>query len=202
MVALAHADCGRGGWGRPNSLRSSQSNLPALFIVFALAGCAVGPDYVPEAAPTPKDFKELKGWKVATPIDHLPRGEWWAFYHDPKLDFLIKQVEISNQTVAAQAAAYEQARALIREAQATLFPTLNAAYSASHVYSGALVSGTGMVINTPQFMPQLSGTWISMYGARFAAKSKATLPPRKPVPPRSIMPSSRRRRCWPLPISI
>ena len=96
--------------------------LPALAIVGTLCGCSVGPDYIPEAAPTPTNFKELKGWKVATPSDHLPRGDWWAFYHDPKLNLLIKQVEISNQTVAAQAAAYEQARAVIREAQASLFP--------------------------------------------------------------------------------
>jgi NodT family efflux transporter outer membrane factor (OMF) lipoprotein len=100
-----------------------------------------------------------EGWKVATPSDQLPRGEWWAFYRDPKLDFLIKQVEISNQTVAAQAAAYEQARALIREAQAALFPTLNAAYSASRSFAGANVSPTGAPTYASTFMPQLSGTW-------------------------------------------
>ena len=87
-----------------------------------MAGCTVGPDYLPEAAPTPTHYKELKGWKVATPSDGPGRGDWWALYHDPKLALLIKQVEISNQTVAANAAAYEQARALIREAQAGTVP--------------------------------------------------------------------------------
>ena len=100
--------------------------LLALALSAALSACAVGPDYIPEAAPVPHTFKEMKGWKFATPIDQLDRGDWWGFYHDPKLAFLLKQVEISNQTVAAQAAAYEQARALIREAQAALFPTLSA----------------------------------------------------------------------------
>ena len=66
-----------------------------------MAGCTVGPDYLPEAAPTPTHYKELKGWKVATPSDSLNRGDWWALYRDPKLALLIKQVEISNQTVAA-----------------------------------------------------------------------------------------------------
>ena len=94
---------------------------PALLLVLALAGCSVGPDYIPEAAPASPTFKELKGWRPATPSDALDRGSWWAFYRDPKLEFLIKQVEISNQTVAAQAAAYEQARALIREAQQPCF---------------------------------------------------------------------------------
>ncbi len=61
----------------------------------------------------------LKGWKLATPSDALDRGDWWAPYRDKKLDFLMRQVEVSNQTVAAQAAAYEEARAVIREAQAS-----------------------------------------------------------------------------------
>jgi hypothetical protein len=54
VIALAHANYGRGGLARPGSLGHTQSNIPALFIVVALAGCAVGPDYVPEAAPTRK----------------------------------------------------------------------------------------------------------------------------------------------------
>src|SRR5271169_7218839 len=112
-------------------------------MMLLLAGCAVGPDYVPEAAPVPNTFKELKGWKVATPSDQLDRGDWWAFYRDPKLAFLLKQVEISNQTVAAQAAAYEQARAIIREAQASLFPTATAGYNATRTRSGAQAGTTG-----------------------------------------------------------
>ena len=117
--------------------------IPALILGLALGGCAVGPDYVPEAAPVSKTFKELKGWRLATPSDALNRGDWWAFYRDPKLSFLIKQVEISNQTVAAQAAAYEQARALIREAQAALFPVLSATYNATRAYNGPGTGGAG-----------------------------------------------------------
>lgn len=134
--------------------------------MFALAGCAVGPDYIPEAAPTPTKFKELKGWKVATPSDALNRGDWWAFYRDPKLAFLIKQVEISNQTVAAQAAAYEQARALIREAQAALFPVLNAAYNATRAYNGPKSGAAGAIATagaagtyTTTFVPGFTGAW-------------------------------------------
>jgi NodT family efflux transporter outer membrane factor (OMF) lipoprotein len=144
----------------------SRALFPALAIVGALCGCSVGPDYVPAAAPTATNFKELKGWKVATPSDHLPRGDWWALYRDPKLDVLIKQVEISNQTVAAQAAAYEQARALIREAQASLFPTLNATYNATRAYSGPGSGAAGAVANATRlgtysstFVPGASATW-------------------------------------------
>jgi NodT family efflux transporter outer membrane factor (OMF) lipoprotein len=140
--------------------------LLALGLLLALAGCAVGPDYVPEAAPAPNTFKELKGWKVATPSDALDRGDWWAFYRDPKLAFLLKQVEISNQTVAAQAAAYEQARALIREAQAGLFPTVSATYNATRAYNGPKTGAAGAIAAaaasgtyTSTFVPGFTGSW-------------------------------------------
>ncbi len=135
-----------------------------------LGGCAVGPDYTAAAAPTPTKYKELKGWKVANPSDGAGRGEWWSLYRDPKLDVLIKQVEISNQTVAANAAAYEQARAIIREGQSTLFPVVTGSYTATRMATGvgALgnntafgpvgIGGTGAVYSTT-FVPQLSATW-------------------------------------------
>ena len=139
---------------------------PALVLALALAGCSVGPDYIPEAAPASPTFKELKGWRPATPSDALDRGSWWAFYRDSKLEFLIKQVEISNQTVAAQAAAYEQARALIREAQATLFPVVNANYNATRAYNGPKTGGAGAIATAARagaysntFAPQFSGSW-------------------------------------------
>jgi NodT family efflux transporter outer membrane factor (OMF) lipoprotein len=142
----------------------------ALTLASALGGCAVGPDYIPEAAPVPKTFKELKGWKVATPSDSLPRGDWWAFYKDANLNVLIKQVEISNQNVAVQAAAYEQARAIIREAQAALFPILSASYTATRSNFGVGASRTAAVTSattvtgqagttTSTFVPGLSGSW-------------------------------------------
>jgi NodT family efflux transporter outer membrane factor (OMF) lipoprotein len=143
---------------RPPLWRAHARVIPFI-LVGALTGCAVGPDYVPEAAPVSPTFKELKGWKVATPSDALPRGEWWTFYHDPKLNVLIKQVEVSNQTVAAQAAAYEQARALIREAQAALFPTLTASYNATRSYSGPAASLAGVGTYSSTFVPGLSATW-------------------------------------------
>ncbi len=137
-----------------------------LLLTCALAACAVGPDYVPPAAPTPTTYKELKGWKVASPGDGPGRSDWWSFYRDPKLAFLIKQVEISNQTVAAAAAAYEQARAVIRQAQAALLPTLTGSYTftrsmtgpaATNTQAGGRVSGSPIYLTT--YSPQLSASW-------------------------------------------
>jgi NodT family efflux transporter outer membrane factor (OMF) lipoprotein len=147
--------------------------LSAPILALVLAACAVGPDYKPAAAPVPTKFKELKGWKLAAPSDALDRGNWWSAYRDSKLDSLLRQVEVSNQTVAMQAAAYEQARAVIREAQAALFPTLTANYNYTRTRTGpnagsggsGLGSGLGLARTTTgatyttTFIPQLSASW-------------------------------------------
>jgi NodT family efflux transporter outer membrane factor (OMF) lipoprotein len=112
----------------------------------ALAGCTVGPDYSRDAAPTPTQYKELKGWKHAEPRDDsVARGDWWRVYRDHGLDELLPQVEISNQTVAAAAASYEEAQAVIREAQSALFPTATAQYTVTRTRTGPQAIGSGSV---------------------------------------------------------
>jgi NodT family efflux transporter outer membrane factor (OMF) lipoprotein len=165
VVALAHAELRRSGSvRRAVRLRACAS---ALLLALALPSCAVGPDYAREPAPVPTTYKELKGWKHATPNDDADRGDWWAPYRDPKLATLLREVEISNQTVAESAAAYEEARATIREAQSSLFPVATAAYGVTRTRSGALAGTTGgSAIGTPlgtryttQYSAPISGSW-------------------------------------------
>jgi NodT family efflux transporter outer membrane factor (OMF) lipoprotein len=148
---------------------SASLNIGALSLTLALTGCTIGPNYSREPAPVPTHFKELKGWKRATPIDDLARGDWWTVYKDGALDTLLPQIEVSNQTVAAAAAAYEQARAVIREAQAALFPTGTAGYNVTRTragpraigrtfIAGAGTGGRGAVYTTTYTVP-ISGTW-------------------------------------------
>ncbi len=96
----------------------------ALALLALLAGCMVGPDYKRPSAPVPADYKE-DGWKAAEPKDALRRDEWWSIYNDPVLDGLERQIDISNQTLKSVEAAYEEARAVVAEAQSGLFPFLS-----------------------------------------------------------------------------
>src|SRR5947209_6048018 len=89
-----------------------------------MTGCVVGPDYVRPTVITPAAYKEVDGWKVAQPHDHVLRGAWWGIFGDPQLNALEAQVSISNQNLAQAEATYRQARALVREAHASYFPTL------------------------------------------------------------------------------
>jgi NodT family efflux transporter outer membrane factor (OMF) lipoprotein len=146
--------------------------LPALL---ALGGCMVGPDYHRPSAPVPASFKELPGWKLADPQDAAPKGPWWQVFGDPVLDGLLRQVEVGNQTLAADEAAYRAAQALVDEARASLFPVLSASAGVTRSSSGgggsaaALTSsgfaGSGSAART-QYSLEGSASWqIDVWGA-------------------------------------
>jgi NodT family efflux transporter outer membrane factor (OMF) lipoprotein len=97
----------------------------ATALAVTLAGCSLTPTYHTPATPEPAAFKELQGWEPAAPADALERGPWWNLFKDPVLSDLVNQVEVSNQNVAAAVAAYAQARALVAEQRASLFPSVS-----------------------------------------------------------------------------
>src|SRR5262249_31111646 len=101
---------------RPESRR--RSCAAPLLVLLALTACSVGPNYVRPTAPVETTYKELEGWKVAEPRDHLPRGPWWERYDDAKLSELVLQVVTANQNLAQAEARYREARALVANAKA------------------------------------------------------------------------------------
>jgi NodT family efflux transporter outer membrane factor (OMF) lipoprotein len=98
--------------------------------LIALTACTVGPDYQKPPAAVPIAYKELDGWKPATPKQAASGEPWWSIYNDPVLDGLERQVDISNQTLKASEAAYRAAQAIVAEARAGFFPTFDLSGSA------------------------------------------------------------------------
>jgi NodT family efflux transporter outer membrane factor (OMF) lipoprotein len=109
----------------------------AALLMLPLAACMVGPDYHRTTAAVPFTYKELKGWKPSEPADELDRGAWWHIYHDPVLNELESQIDISNQNIKAAEAAYRNSQALVGEAEANLFPVLSASPSVTRSGRGA-----------------------------------------------------------------
>jgi len=72
---------------------------------------------------------ETDGWEVAQPSDAALRGKWWEIFGDAQLNALEEKVSISNQNVAAAAANYVAARALVRQARSQYYPVISAAPS-------------------------------------------------------------------------
>ncbi len=95
-----------------------------------LAACAVGPDYHRPVFEAAASYKEEPGWKPSEPSDALSRGPWWTVFQDEHLTELEAKIQISNETVKAAAAAVDQARALVAQAQAGFWPSIGAAVGA------------------------------------------------------------------------
>jgi len=101
---------------------------PALAFTGSLAlltGCAVGPDYVTPTTPQPVSYKEAGTWKEAAPRDDISRGNWYAVFHDPELNKLELQAQVSSQTLRAAVARVSESRALARQSESYFFPTIN-----------------------------------------------------------------------------
>lgn len=120
-------------------------------LAFAISGCAVGPKYVvPTSAESPV-YKEAEGFVVAAPADTLEKGPWWQLFGDPVLNQLAESVEVSNQNIAAAVANYTQARAIVAQQRASLFPTVNLTSSADRN------GGSGNTNNA--YRLAIGGTW-------------------------------------------
>jgi NodT family efflux transporter outer membrane factor (OMF) lipoprotein len=125
----------------------------AVSVMLAAGGCAIGPDYHRPDMPVPANFKEVEGWVKAAPADHINRGAWWQVFNDPILNDLAAAVEVSNQNVAAATAAYAQARALVQQQRASLFPVVSLTGSANR--SG----GSSDVRTANRFQLGIGGSW-------------------------------------------
>jgi NodT family efflux transporter outer membrane factor (OMF) lipoprotein len=135
----------------------------ALSVLAALlaSGCAVGPAYQLPSTPQPAAYKETAtdaekaaaGWTAAAPADTLERGPWWQLFGDPLLNQMADSIEVSNQNVAAAVANYAQARALVEQQRAALFPTFDLNASANRSGGGG---------NTPTgnaYRANIGGSW-------------------------------------------
>jgi NodT family efflux transporter outer membrane factor (OMF) lipoprotein len=98
--------------------------LSSIGLCLMVGGCSVGPKYQRPAMPLAPSYKELGNWQQAGPKDTIVRDQWWGVFQDAQLNDLERRVDRGNQTIAAAAANYEAARALVREARSQYFPTL------------------------------------------------------------------------------
>ena len=121
-----------------------------------ITGCMVGPKYhtppaVAQAPPatykeSPTQFQDTEGWKVAQPQDAMLHGKWWEIYNDPELNALEERLNIDNQNIKQFFANFMEARTLIAQARAQLYPTVTVGPSYQRAKTSANL-GTSSVAN-------------------------------------------------------
>jgi NodT family efflux transporter outer membrane factor (OMF) lipoprotein len=156
------------------SMRVIPRFLIASAIAVLLGGCALAPVYERPSTPLPAQFKEAQGWVPAAPADALERGAWWTLFDDPVLNELEAAVEVSNQNVAVAAAAYAQARALVQQQRAVLFPSVTLDGGASRSDSGSRSAAGASRVSTA-YQVSIGGSWEpDVWGRLGAAVNNAS----------------------------
>lgn len=104
--------------------------LIAAISLVALAGCATQPAYVRPAVELPA------AWKESAPR-FAGEGRWWTIYGDPGLERLVEEALAQNADLALAVARVDEARALLGQAEAQLYPQADAGFSRSRSLSSA-----------------------------------------------------------------
>ena len=103
--------------------RLTASSLATFISALALAGCAVGPDYVRPDLPVQQSFANtaLDGFSA-----QAVEREFWRGFGDPSLDQLINEAHTANHDVRIVAANLREVRALRRQVGYDRYPTVTA----------------------------------------------------------------------------
>ena len=147
----------------------------AAICISLLSGCNVGPRYAAPAGPTAPAFKEASpaayggappgAWQPAQPQDSALKGKWWEMFGEPELNALEDRLNIDNQNIAQYFQNFMAARAQVREARASYFPTVTLNPTLSRTGAGAGSTGAQTAIGTK---PAGSPTSASTGATEFA----------------------------------
>jgi NodT family efflux transporter outer membrane factor (OMF) lipoprotein len=131
-------------------------------IVVLAAGCAVGPDFKPPAAPTtagyvrggaPTATSSTDAPGVATPGGAAQRfvadldipGQWWTLFQSAQLNELIERALAHNPSLEAAQAALRQANETLAAERGVFWPSVTGSYSATRSKaSGAAFGQPGL----------------------------------------------------------
>lgn len=106
----------------------------------ALAGCAVGPDYVAPLATAPAQAPFVSASDPRFMPDEPPQ-QWWKLFDAPVLDRLIDEALAANTDLRVAAANLEQARAALREVRSARLPSTTLSAGGNYTRTPGATSG-------------------------------------------------------------
>jgi NodT family efflux transporter outer membrane factor (OMF) lipoprotein len=98
----------------------SQASATAALLV--LAGCVLGPSYVPPALPAGAS-SPLQSLRTALEAGGEVPEQWWRLYEDPLLDGLLKEALAANADLAVAEANHSAAVAVLDSARSGHYPS-------------------------------------------------------------------------------
>ena len=118
----------------------------ALCGALALGGCAVGPNYQPPRLEPTTVGPFAEGASTATLSGKPLAPDWWRLFQDPVLDRLIADAFAYNTDIRVAEANLRQARGVVQQQRAGLFPTtqISAQYSRNRIGVDSLTAQQGV----------------------------------------------------------
>ena len=144
-------------------------------VAVALAGCAVGPDFVRPSTPLPREFARsdtgtVPGDGVAGALVPTPDAdaEFWTSFEDPLLDRLVDAALAGNHDLRMALARYDQANALLRAARFDRIPTVTAGATATDArVSADELPGTSLADRDfERYGARIDATWELDFSGR------------------------------------
>lgn len=109
----------------------------------ALAGCAVGPDYVrpvdPAASAFTRDPVVLVQGTALVPAAAMERA-WWRAYKSPSIDALVEAARANNPNIEAALANLKAAQENVRAQRGFFYPTVQVGYTPSRQSTASAIS--------------------------------------------------------------
>lgn len=109
--------------------------LLGVSLIALVAGCTVGPDFVPPKAPDTKEYTEegtpqpnvteAKEAQQRFALGQKVSGDWWQLFRSERLNGVLTQAIAENQTLVVARATLAQAQQGIAQARGPLFPQVD-----------------------------------------------------------------------------
>jgi multidrug efflux system outer membrane protein len=140
-VRRMHQDRPYSAWLRVMGTRNGLvAPIVGFFCIFnLLSGCTLESQKPDLALDTPGKYRAARSASEAA----VPKLDWWRSFHSRELVSLIEDAQSHNFDIAVAVAQIEQADALVRIAQAPLFPAIDLNGSASVSKSSSTTGSSG-----------------------------------------------------------
>ncbi len=119
-----------------------------LAVASLAAGCTVGPDYQRPDIDLGASFEQLQdnpGWMPAKPGTAGFNRDWWTIFDDEVLDGLMATLNAQNLSIEQAQAQYDRALTSVRNANASLYPTLGANADMTRADAPIVLPGSSVV---------------------------------------------------------
>jgi NodT family efflux transporter outer membrane factor (OMF) lipoprotein len=100
--------------------REASRSVVSVALVLPLAACAVGPNFIPPAAPITNKFLGASSQSLKSV--HQDYRDWWKAFHDPTLNRLVQIAYDQNLTLLSAGTRVLQARAALGIAIGSFYP--------------------------------------------------------------------------------